>query len=105
MWYKKLLTGLTNAIFSIVQIFLVLRFVLKLFGANPGAPFVRWIYDTSAPLLYPFRGMFASPVIERGLVLEFSTLFAIIIYALLAWVIIEFIYFLSGLKDKKERSE
>jgi hypothetical protein len=49
----------------------------------------------TVPLLVPFRGMFPSPVTEEGFVLEFSTLIAIVIYALLAWVILQIIRLIS----------
>jgi len=104
MWYKKILENTVNIVFLLVEIFLVFRFTLKLFGANP-APFVRWMYETSEPLLYPFKGMFSSPVLEGGVVIEFSTLFAIIAYALVAWVIIEIINYLSNFRDKDETKE
>lgn len=67
------------------------RFLMRLFGANPATPFVRWIYETSQPILYPFRGIFPPQVIESGFVFEFTTLFAMVAYAVLGFVIIELV--------------
>lgn len=83
MHTTKGLTFLINTVFGIALLVLGLRFILKLFAARP-APFVRWVYDSSQPLLNPFFGMFPSPVIEGGSIFEFTTLFAILIYALVA---------------------
>lgn len=95
MTITSVLKSAINIVLSIIELFLGLRLVLKLFGASTGAPFVSWIYETSEPLLYPFRGMFASPVLEEGIVIEFSTMFAMIAYALVAWLFIELINFMS----------
>lgn len=75
----------------LVQVLLGLRFVLKLFGARTAAPFVRWIYEMSDGLIAPFRGMFPSPEIARPFVIEFSTLFALIIYSVVGYLILELI--------------
>lgn len=95
MTITSILKGAINIVLSIIELFLGLRLLLKLFGANTGAPFVAWIYETSEPLLYPFRGMFAAPVLEEGIIIEFSTMFAMIAYALIAWIFIELINFIS----------
>lgn len=104
MWYTKILSKAINVILSIVELFLGLRLILKLFGASVGAPFVRWIYNTSDSLLQPFRGMFPSPNLDDFIIIEFSTMFAMIAYALLAWVLVELLVFLASLRDKRESS-
>jgi len=91
-----LLVRLINIFVSIIEGFLGMRFILKLFGANPRAGFVDWVYDTSEPLLEPFRGMFPSPVVDGGFVFEFSTLFAMMIYAIIGWLVMELIYFTAS---------
>lgn len=85
MWLNYLI----NLVVGVVEAILGFRFILKLFGANSGAPFVRWIYDMSRPLLQPFAGMFPSPVTDGRYVLEFTTLFAILVYALVAYLLTE----------------
>lgn len=100
-----LLVQLVNGLIAIVEIFLGLRFLLKLLGANPGAPFVAWVYDMTTPLLTPFRDIFPSPVLKRGYILEFSTLFAVVIYAIIGWLIVEFINFISRSASGDRRIE
>ncbi len=87
----NILTNLINITISLVEAALGLRFILRLFGANPNTPFVQWVYDTSAPLLDPFRGIFPTRTLQGGFVFDFSTLFAMIIYALLGYFLIELI--------------
>ncbi len=87
----NILSYLINLTISLVELALGLRLILRLFGANPATPFVQWVYDTSAPLLDPFRGIFPTRVLEGGFVFEFTTLFAMIIYALLGYFLIELV--------------
>ena|SRR5579859_2322408 len=69
---------------------LIIRFVLKLLAANPSAGFTSFIYGITAPFVLPFQGVFPSPQTNAS-VLEVSTLLAIIVYALLAWLIVSVI--------------
>ncbi len=91
MRVRYLAINLLNLFTAIVEGFLGMRLLLKLFGANPGAGFVSWIYEMSDVLMQPFRGIFPAKVFENQYVVEFSTLFAMLIYAIIAllllWVI------------------
>lgn len=84
------LTKLINLVFGLAEAFLGLRFILRLLGANPEADFVSWLYAMSDPLLDPFRGIFPT-VVEGQFIIEFSTLFAILIYALVAWLLTQLV--------------
>ncbi len=88
MRLRLLAENLVNVFVGIVEFFLGLRFILRLFGANADNGFVSWIYDMSAALLAPFRGIFPTTVFENQFVLEFSTLFAMLMYALFGLVVI-----------------
>jgi hypothetical protein len=83
--------NLLNFFTAVVESVLGLRFLLKLFGANDGNGFVDWVYEMSGALLEPFRGIFPAKVFENQYVFEFSTLFAMLMYAigalLLMWLI------------------
>lgn len=87
MTIRNMLTLFAGIVFGILEAFLGLRFILKLFGANAGTPFVQWIYDTSAPMLAPFAGIFPTRISD-GFIFEFSTLFAMIIYAVIYMLIL-----------------
>jgi uncharacterized protein YggT (Ycf19 family) len=92
---RSLAVSLLNFFFAIVEGFLALRLILKLFAANSSAPFVDWVYSMSSVLLDPFRGIFPTRVFEGNHVLEFSTLFAMLVYALFALIVLSLINFLA----------
>jgi uncharacterized protein YggT (Ycf19 family) len=74
-----LLLGILEALFA-------LRFILKLVGANPDSPIAVFIYGLTGLFLLPFSGLTSTPQLG-GMVLEFSTLIAMGVYALIAWAI------------------
>lgn len=92
---SQLILFLTRTVFAFAEVIITLRIVLKILGANTAAPFVLWIYDTSKPLLAPFTGMFPSENISGGFIIEFSALFALVIYALVSYLIEELIEFID----------
>jgi len=75
---------------GVVEVLLGLRFVLKLFTANPTSGFVSFVYSLTDPLMAPFRTVFHQTV-EQGAVFEWSVLVAMAVYALGAWAIIRLI--------------
>jgi uncharacterized protein YggT (Ycf19 family) len=77
-------------ILNLVEILLVLRLIFRLLGANPNNGLVNFLYTLTAPLVAPFVGIFRQPVVS-GSVLEWSTVIAMIIYALVAYLIVHFI--------------
>lgn len=86
-------------IFGLIEAFLAFRFVLKLLGANPGSPFVDFIYTLTQIFVWPFEGIFRrgfTQGIETTSVIEPSTLVAMAVYPLLCWVIIKLIAIISG---------
>lgn len=86
---SKILRDLATFVFGLIELLLVFRFVLKLFGASSQASFVAWVYETTHPLLTPFLMAFPTPQISGRFVLEFTTLFAIFAYAFLGYVLQE----------------
>lgn len=84
------LIQLVYLVFGVVESLIGLRVLLKLLAANPDAGFSRFIYDVTAPLVALFRGIFTTPQSD-GSVLELSSLLAIAIYALVAYLIVRII--------------
>lgn len=84
------IASIIEVVFGIIQVFLGLRFILKFFGANMAVPLVQWIYNVAGALLAPFYGIFPTVVLGDRFVLEFTTLFAMIVYGLIRWVLIAF---------------
>ena len=71
---------------GVLEALLALRVFLKLIGANAASPFAHLLYGVTGVFLVPFMGLTATPA-SNGLVLEISTVIAMIVYALLAWVV------------------
>ncbi len=84
----RLLAGFINFFVGIAEVFLGLRVVLRLFGANDSNGFVQWVYESSSVLLDPFRGIFPTRELASGSVIDFSALFAMVVYGLLGMLLI-----------------
>lgn len=77
-------TQLIWLLFGILEAMIALRIGLKLIGANPDSPIVALIYGFTSLFLFPFEGLIGSPAFG-SMVLELSSMFAMLIYALIAW--------------------
>lgn len=75
-------------VLTVLEVILFLRFLLKLFGASEGSLFSILITIISTPFTILFSGLFESSVSMNGeLVIEWSTLFAMFVYAVAAFVV------------------
>jgi len=63
---------------------IALRVGLKLIGANEASPFAVLVYGLSNIFLFPFAGLTGTPAVG-GMVLEISSLIAMVVYALVFW--------------------
>jgi uncharacterized protein YggT (Ycf19 family) len=79
-------TQLVWLFLGILEGLLALRFVLKLIAANPESPIAVFIYGITNLFLLPFTGLTATPS-AGGMVLELSTMIAMVVYGLIAWAI------------------
>ena len=73
-------------LFGVLEVLIALRIGLKLIGANPDSPIVAMIYGFTSLFLFPFTGLIGSPTVG-GMELEISSMFAILIYALIGWAV------------------
>ena len=79
---------LTYLVFGIIEGLLLIRLVLKLLAANPLAGFSKLIYGLTDVFMAPFRNLL--PTVgssSSGAVLETSVVIAVIVYALIGWVL------------------
>jgi len=79
---------------GLIEILLVLRFVLKMLGANQTASFVSLVYNVSGVLSAPFDSIFRVTSKTTGQtqsVFEPSILVAAVVYALVAWGIVKLV--------------
>jgi uncharacterized membrane protein len=89
------LTQFIYWIFGLIEGLIIIRFVLKALGANPSAGFAQFIYGVSAPFVQPFIGLFGNPQTE-GSILELNSLVAVIVYALVAWLLAKLVWIMVG---------
>lgn len=68
---------------SILELFLLLRFALKLLGANAEAGFTSFIYNSTHFFVSPFLSVFGVSTVD-GNVIEWTTLLAMFLYWALA---------------------
>lgn len=87
MFVAALMINLINLVIGIIEAFIGLRIILKLVSANPLTPVVSWIYETSRALIWPFQGMFPSPNLGGGSILEFNSLIALLAYAFIGYLL------------------
>ncbi|TSC91963.1 MAG: hypothetical protein CEN90_78 [Parcubacteria group bacterium Licking1014_17] len=83
---------LIDLVVGIIEVLLALRFLLRLFGASGVAAFVAWIYRVSQVFREPFAGILPDIHLTQRLVLELSSLVAIIIYGIIGYLVIRFLH-------------
>lgn len=77
---------------GLLEMGLGLRVLLKLIVANPASPFVRLIYGATELFVWPFQGLTVTPTARNGMMLEVSTFFAMLVYAVAAWGVVKILY-------------
>ena len=70
---------------------LALRFLFKLIGVNPANPFASILYGFTNLFVAPFANLTGTPAAE-GMVFEFTTLIAMLVYALVFYGIERLVY-------------
>jgi hypothetical protein len=77
--------------FGAIEIILTLRLIFKLLGANPKNGFVRVLYSCTQFFVGIFEGIFPAVTaagVEVKAVFETATLLAIVVVALVAWLVL-----------------
>ncbi|MBI5018852.1 YggT family protein [Candidatus Gottesmanbacteria bacterium] len=74
-------------ILGVIEVLLTFRVILKLLGANPLSSFTNFIYAISDPFALPFAGILRTSA-SSGMLLEWSTLIAMTVYAIIAYGIV-----------------
>lgn len=89
-----MISRILYAIGGVITTLIGLRFLFRLFGANPENMIAQFIYFWSSPLVQPFAGLFGQDVtVVRGpsavtqSVFDWTALVALIVYALIVGVV------------------
>ncbi|KAF0111724.1 MAG: hypothetical protein FD147_735 [Chloroflexi bacterium] len=69
---------------GILEAVIALRVVFKLIGVNAENPFAAFLYNVTNFFVAPFASLTAAPA-AGGMVFEFSSIIAMIVYALIGW--------------------
>jgi len=92
-WIARAISYLVGAL----EVLLILRFLLRLFGANTENTFASFIYNLSEPFIAPFSTLFISPVTGGGAnIFDVNVLIAMIVYAILGWLALLFLRYFQG---------
>jgi hypothetical protein len=86
-------TQLIWLLLGFLEAVLALRFLFKLIGANPENTFASFLYGLTNVFVAPFASLTGAPS-SGGMVFEFSTLIAMIVYALVFWALERLVYVL-----------
>jgi hypothetical protein len=93
------LERLVYLIGGIIIALLAIRFLLSLLGANRSAGFADFIYTASHPFVAPFFGLFNYPDQFEGHRFEWSTLVAILVYAIIMAILARLVTLGSHRRD------
>src|SRR5512141_2596116 len=74
-------------LFGALELLLAVRVLLHLIGANAENGFASFINGLSAPFVALFASLFQNPVLSTTAVLEITTIIAMIVYAIAAWLV------------------
>lgn len=89
-------------VFSVLEVLLLVRLALKLFGANAEQALVSAIYGVTEPLVAPFRGIFAQPAGTP--VVEIATLLSIVFFVLVAALAVAVVRAVTGRRSESNPS-
>jgi hypothetical protein len=78
-------------VFGILETLILLRIALKALAANAASPIAAFVYGFTALFVWPFQGLTGTPA-SGGMVLEISSLIAVVVYALIAYALAKIIW-------------
>lgn len=84
-------TQLVWLLFGILEALIALRVLFKLIGINAANPFATFVYGITEIFVAPFASLIGAPA-AGNMVLEISSIIAMIVYLLVGWAIERIIY-------------
>jgi hypothetical protein len=67
---------------------------LALLNSGRGSGFADFVYGITDVFVAPFVGITGNPTFGQGSVVDVASIFAMIVYPLIAWVLIRLLYIL-----------
>jgi uncharacterized protein YggT (Ycf19 family) len=87
-------TRVITLLFTVLEVLLLVRFGLKLLGANAQQPLVNALYAITEPLVRPFQGIW--PQTNTPLVFDLPALLAIVFLFLIAALVVALVRAIAG---------
>ena len=87
-------THVTVLLFTVLEVILLVRFILKFAAANPDQALVAALYNGTEPLVRPFQGIF--PVVSSPVVVDIPALLAILFLFGIAALIVALVRAVAG---------
>ncbi len=87
-------TRVVALFFTVLEVLLLVRLVMKLLGANPEQPLVVALYGLTEPLTRPFQGIW--PQTNTPVVFDLPALLAIVFLFLIAALVVALVRAISG---------
>jgi len=87
-------TRVVVLLFTVLEVLLLVRFVLKFAAANPDQPLVAALYGVTEPLVRPFQGIF--PAVTTPVLVDIPALFAILFLLGVAALIVALVRAIAG---------
>lgn len=88
-------------VLAVIEILLAFRMVLKALGANPDSGFANFVFALSGPFASPFNGIVNVSVTQEGGIFEWSTIIAAVVYALVAFGIVQLIHMVKPVSKQE----
>jgi len=86
-------TQLIWLLLGLLEAAIALRVLFKLIAVNAANPFAALLYGVTNLFVAPFASLIGAPA-AGGMVLEISSIIAMIVYFLIAWVLERIVYVL-----------
>jgi len=87
-------TRVITLLFTVLEVLLLVRFGLKLLGANAQQPLVNGLYAITEPLVRPFQGIW--PQANTPVVFDLPALLAIVFLFLIAALVVALVRAIAG---------
>ena len=87
-------TRVITLLFTVLEVLLLVRFGLKLLGANAQQPLVNGLYAITEPLVRPFQGIW--PQTNTPVVFDLPALLAIVFLFLIAALVVALVRAIAG---------
>ncbi len=83
----RIIRAFINIVMGVIELLLSVRLIFKFLVVNASTPFVAWLYRVTARLVAPFAKILPDYKFS-GFVVDFATLAALIVYALIGYFIL-----------------